>query len=582
MSLAAAALFVSAAGGCSGQDAPPAHAPRDAVDASPLFREAARETGLVFRHDNGASEKRYMPEIMGAGAGLIDFDGDGDLDVYVVQGGPIEPTAVNEPPTDRLFRNELVREDGTRGSLRFTDVTRSSGIVSSGHGMGVAAGDYDNDGDVDLYVTRFGSNQLWRNEGDGTFEDATAAAGAADGRWSVPAAFLDVDNDGWLDLFIGNYVAFRVASHKDCFSGAGESDYCGPDAYDAVPDRLLRNRGDGTFEDVTRTAGLRSAIGKALGAVPADFDLDGWMDLYVANDGVSNQLWMNRGDGTFRDDALLSGSALNADGRAESSMGVDAADFDGDGDEDLFVTHLTEETNTLYVNSGGGSFDDRTIASGLAGPSLPMTGFGTAWLDLENDGLLDLLAVNGAVRLTGETAVERAARPYAQANQIFRNAGGAPRPRFTDATRRGGRAFDDVEVSRGAAFGDVDNDGDTDVVVINNGGPLRLLLNATDRARPWVGLRILDRTAKRDAIGARVVVTSGGVRKTRRVRTAGSYASASDPRLLIGLGDAGGHGTAVDATVCWPGGECETWSGLPRGRYSTLVRGSGIRTETRP
>jgi hypothetical protein len=405
-----------------------------------------------------------------SGGALLDYDGDGDLDVFLVQGGflgsgkPADAVVQAPPETPlgaRLLRNDLeVLPDGTR-RLRFTDVTAEAGLAAaSGYGMGAAAGDYDGDGWTDLYVTNFGSNQLWRNRGDGTFEDVTARAGADDPRWSVPAAFLDFDGDGRLDLFVGNYVDFVPANNKPCLGASGARDYCGPAAYAPQPDRLLRNRGDGTFEDVTARAGLLRAYGPALGVVAADLDGDGHTDLYVANDGAPNQLWRNRGDGTFAEEGLLRGCAVNADGRAEAGMGVTAGEADDDGDLDLFLTHLDGETNTFYRNGGGGLFLDRSAASGLGPPSWRSTGFGTRWLDVDNDGWLDLFVANGAVYGVESLVRQRHPWPFGQPNQLFRNLGADGGHRFEEVSAAAGPAFARVEASRGALFGDLDDDGD--------------------------------------------------------------------------------------------------------------------------
>ncbi len=561
----------------------------------PLFDDVTAAVGLDFVHWNGMSGELYQPENMGAGAALVDFDNDGDLDLYLVQGNLLGPGKTpadttfppRRPPPlrDRLYRNELtVAADGTR-TLRFRDVTAASRLEATGYGMGVATGDYDNDGWVDLYLTNLGSNQLWRNLGAGedgvvTFADVTAAAGVDDGRWSVPAVFFDYDRDGWLDLYVGNYVSFDYESHRRCISEAGERDYCNPLTHRPQPDRLWRNRGDGTFADVTERSGLGAELGSALGAVAADFDGDGWLDLYVANDQTANRLWLNQragGDGrvTFRNDALLAGCAVNRDARPEASMGVDAADYDGDGDPDLFMTHLTRETHTLYVNDGRAVFHDRSRESGLANPSWIFTGFGAAFFDYDNDGRLDVATVNGTVYVQPGRDRERDPYPLDQPNQLFHNlgpgAGGVPA--FEDVSERAGAAFQTSEVSRGAAFGDVDNDGDVDVVVANNSGPARLLLNRVGQDASWLGLRLVDAAGRRDQLGARVAITlEGGKVLWRRVRTDGSYASASDPRLVVGLGDAK-HVAGV--RVEWPSGRVEEWSEVSLGTYQTLREGSG-------
>ena len=546
------------------------------------FVERAAEVGLAFRHRNGGAGRFLLPEIMGAGAALFDFDGDGDLDAYLVQGSDLEPGAAaptdGAPVRDRLFRNDLVES----GELRFIDVTADSGLDSTGYGMGVAAADYDGDGRTDLYVTNFGPNRLWRNLGGGRFEDATQAAGADDPRWSVPAAFFDYDGDGALDLFVANYVDFNLGSHTVCTFGSGEPDYCSPKTYRAEPDRLLRNLGNGSFQDATGRAGIASEFGNGLGAVPADLDLDGRLDLYVANDGTPNQMWMNLGGGRLENRALSAGSAVNGRGEAEAGMGVDAGDLDGDGDEDLYVTHITGETSTLYLNDGSGLFSDAGMVAGLDTPSLAMTGFGTGWFDFDNDGDLDVLAVNGAVRRldrarAGAEAAARSAaatdheRRFGQPNQLFRNLGDG---RFEDVSALGGASFRAYEVSRGAAFGDVDNDGDTDVLISNNNGTVRLLLNVTGQDSGWIGLRLVTADGRRDALGSLVrVALDDGRMITRRVRAQWSYGSSSDPRVLVGLGAAG----IEDVRVTWLGGGEESFGPLSPRAYHELRQGDGGR-----
>jgi len=457
--------------------------------------------------------------------------------------------------------------------VRFTDVTASTGLAApAGYTFGVATGDYDGDGWIDLYLTQMGPNQLLRNNGDGTFTDVTEASGTVDVRMSIPAAFFDYDGDGALDLYVGNYLDFRIAVHKQCISPSGRLDYCGPLAYGPEPDRLFRNRGDGTFEDTTRRAGLGGLRSNALGVVVSDFDLDGRLDLYVANDTAENHLWINRGDGTFDERALVAGCALNADGVPEGSMGVDAGDIDGDGDEDLFMTHMSQETNTVFVNDGRGSFEDATVESGLAAGSRDFTGFGVAWLDYDNDGWLDTMLVNGEVKMI-DALVERGdAFPLHQTNQLFRNRGDGT---FDEVTDRAGAAFRLSAVTRGLAAGDVDNDGDTDVLWVNNNGPARLLINQVGQRRHWLGVRVVEGDPPRDVPGARVgLFRSDGSALWRRVRTSGSYASANDPRVLFGLGDE----TSVERLrVEWPGGAAEEWEVTGIDRYMIVRRGEGDR-----
>jgi hypothetical protein len=560
--------------------------------AADWFADRAAESGLNFTHVNGMSGKFDYAEIIGSGVALFDYDNDGDLDVYLAQGEPLRKTtaAGTIPRGGRLFRNDLVvNADGTR-TLKFTDVTEKSGIVSRGYGMGVATGDYNNDGCVDLFLTNLGLNQLFRNNCDGTFTDVSTRSGTGGkpGDWSVSAAFVDYDRDGWLDLFVSHYLNWSVATSMPCFSQSGRPDYCSPNVFQPQPSRLYHNNHDGTFTDVTKAAGLSVEFGPALGVSTADFNGDGWPDIYVANDGQPNQLWINQHDGTFRNAALLAGAAVSASGRVKGSMGVDAGDMDNDGDEDLFMTELTGEGGNFYVNDGRGVFEERGVPSGLAALTVAQTGFGTAWIDFDNDGRLDLLTVNGAVQAIESLARARDPFPLHQQKRLLRNVGNG---RFEDVTVQAGAVFALSEVGRGAAFGDIDNDGDTDVVVSNNNGAARLLINNVGNRRHWVGLRLVvsvgsgrlqpaDRPPEgghyeksRDAIGARVQITlDNGTTLWRRARADGSYASANDPRVLVGLGESSG---APRVRVIWPDGMSETWPAVPVDRYTILQEGTG-------
>ncbi len=588
-------------------DAVPADAvPADAAftEEGALFVEVAAESGLDFVHFNGMSGELYFAEAAGAGVGLLDCDNDGDLDVYLSQGimlgkgksladatFPPKPAMLMKGGVlgDRLYRNDL-----TQGRMKLMDITESSGLRATGYGMGVATGDIDNDGAVDLYVTNFGADQLWRNQGGCTFIDATVRAGLSVDEWSVSATFVDYDRDGWLDLYVGNYVDFTIATHKPCYTTSSARDYCGPRSFNSVPDRLFRNLGPGadgqvTFQDVSAVAGIAAEFGGALGVVAADFNLDGWPDLYVANDQLPNQLWINRQRGDdglvrFVNEAALAGVAVNMDGAPEASMGVDAADFDGDGDDDIFLTHLNRQTNTIYVNEGDGWFSDKTLVTGLGAPSVSFTSFGTAWLDYDNDGWVDLATANGAVQVIAELVLAKDPFPLHQPNQLFRNLGVAEGGvRFEDVTARAGAGFAISEVSRGAAFGDLDNDGDTDVVITNNNGPARLLRNEVGHRQAWLGLRLLDPKLNRDAVGARVAVElASGRTLWRRVRSDGSFASANDPRILVGLGAVGGQPKVRRARVLWPDGSTEIWHEPPLGRYTTLRKGEGVKPEVSP
>ncbi|MEM8994412.1 MAG: CRTAC1 family protein [Acidobacteriota bacterium] len=592
----AAALPLVLAGllavGCGGERAPePAAetpgAPSTRPAATPaegpaLFVDRAADLGLDFRHWNGMTGDFVYAELMGSGVALFDYDNDGDLDVFVNQGHLLgadkrPEDALFPPPEgpsiDRLFRNDM--RPGEPDSLRFVDVTEEAGLDIDGYSMGVATGDIDNDGDVDLYVTEWeGDNRLLRNNGDGTFDDISASASTTDPRWTVAAAFFDADADGLLDLYVGNYLNASLELNKVCVNEIGLREYCGPIAFEPVPDAFFRNLGGGRFEDATGDFNILQPAAPVLGVVVGDWNFDGRPDLYLANDEYPNNLLIQQEDGRYVDEARFAGAAMNAEGHAEAGMGVTAGDVDNDGDEDLFVTHLDEETNTLYESEPGALFADRTAVTGLGAPSFNATGFGTHFFDYDNDGRLDLFVANGAVQGIRERVAAGELFPLAQTNQLFRNLGDK---RFEETTDAGGPVFDLEEVSRGAGFGDIDNDGDTDIVVHNNAGPVRLMINQIGQDADWLGLRILGRHG-RDAIGAQVLLDGPGETQIRQVRTEGSYASANDPRVLFGLGDAA---EPARVRVRWPDGALEAWPPLALGTYHTLRRGEGTPAEGR-
>jgi len=548
-----------------------------------LFREVSAETGLKFHHFTGATGEYFMPEIMGSGCALLDYDNDGDLDVYLMQGTLLDekkklsdasfPPPTGWKPGNRLFRNELIPS----GKLRFTDVTEAAGVGHIGFGMGAAVGDIDNDGDVDLYVTNAGPNVLYRNNGNGSFTAVTREAGVDDPRWSTSAAFLDYDRDGDLDLYVCNYVDFTVKSHKRCSSPTGEQDYCTPAAYRPLPDRLFRNEGKGRFTDVTQPSGIGSVLGPGLGVTCADFNGDGWPDIYVANDGAANFLWLNKKNGTFEESGLLAGAAYGMDGVARAGMGAAAGDFDNDGDEDVLVTNLTREGSTLYRNlsqqGNSGSFQDATQEFNLSQPSFLSTGFGVGWFDYDNDGWLDLFTANGAVTIIPR--LKGTPYPFHQPNQLFHNEGKAAS--FREITPREETSLQPSEVGRGLAFGDLDNDGDTDLLVANNNGSARLLLNQTGNRRHWLTVRLEGVHDNRYGIGALITLQLRGQKPLfRQVRSDGSYLSASDSRVLFGLGAA----TEIERlTVRWPGGTMESWTGMKSGQQITLRQGAGKRRQ---
>jgi len=541
-----------------------------------LFLEAAEEVGLKFHHFNGAIGQYYMPEIMGAGVALFDYDNDGDLDVYLVQGTMLDPTqdlrlakfppAPGWKPGNRLFRNLL----SETGRLEFVDVTEKAGVGHIGYGMGVAVGDYDNDGFQDLYLTNFGHNVLYHNNGDGTFTDVTAQAGVDDPRWSASAAWVDYDRDGRLDLFVANYLDFTPKGNKSCYLSTGERDYCTPKMYQPVPARLFRNRGDGTFEDVTERAGIGAVVGPGLGVVCADFNGDGWPDIYVANDGAAAHLWVNQRNGTFKERGLLSGTAYNVEGASQAGMGVTSADFDNDGDEDIFKTNLTHEGCNLYVNDRHGNFYDASAERGLLQATLPYTGFGTEWFDYDNDGHLDLFVANGAVNRIA--SLRGSPYPFDQINQLFHNEGDGKK--FREVTGVAGPALSISEVSRGAAFGDIDNDGAIDIVIANNNGPVRLLLNQNRfiNRNHWLLVRLEAAGGNRFAIGARIEVRQNGRKLMRRAHTDSSYLSANDVRVHFGLGE---HARIDGLIVYWPDGSTEAWDRIQADQIMTIRQGTG-------
>jgi hypothetical protein len=542
----------------------------------PLFRDIAADVGLAFHHFTGATGEYFMPEIMGSGVALFDYDNDGDLDVYLIQGSTFDPA--QDPhqskfppppgwkPGNRLFRNLL----SETGKLQFVDVTEQAGVGHIGYGMGVAVGDYDNDGFQDLYVTNFGHNVLYHNNGDGTFTDVTEKAGVDDPRWSTGAAWVDYDGDGRLDLFVANYLDFTVKGNRQCFASTGERDYCTPKMYQPVPARLFHNRGNGTFEDVTAAAGIGAAMGPGLGIVCADFNGDGWPDIYVANDGAAAHLWINQKNGTFKERGALSGAALSPDGLPQAGMGVTAADFDGDGNEDIFKTNLTNEGSNLYVNDGAGNFHDAATELGLFLPTFPYTGFGTEWFDYDNDGRLDLLIANGAVNRIG--SLRSAPYPFGQPNLLFHNEGAGKK--FRDVTAAADPALAISEVSRGAAFGDIDNDGAVDIVVANNNGPVRLLLNQNQsiNRNHWLLVSLEATQGNRFAMGAKVEIRQRTRMLLRRAHTDSSYLSANDVRVHFGLGE---DANIESLIVYWPSGHKEAWDKLKADQIVHIRQGTG-------
>ena len=537
------------------EEVPAAHTGKAGIGASPWFEEVALERGIDFVHESGHRQHHLMPEIMAGGAAFFDMDADGDLDAYLVQGGSLEA------PSDHA--NQLYRN---RGDGRFENVTPGSGAGDRGYGMGVATGDSDGDGDPDLYTTNVEANALLQNDGRGRFTDVTGAARVGDARWGSSAAFVDYDADGDLDLFVSNYIDWSLETRRECFTHLGDRNYCSPRDYNApVPDVLYRNNGDGTFADVSAKAGLGAAFGNGLGVVCGDFDGDGSTDIFVANDSTINQLWLNQGDGTFVDRALLRGCALDESGTVKAGMGVCAIDIDDNATLDLLVVNLHDETDSFYRNQGT-YFTDATVAVGLSWGNRLFTRFGVGILDFDNNGTLDLYEVNG--RIDYGSFNQLSADPFAEPNLLF---AGQPDGRFEEVLPRGGTAALLVGTSRAAAFGDVDNDGGVDVLVVNRDAPACLLRNVVGERGNWIAFRVLDDRGG-DALGAVVTFGVGSARKTREVRTAYSYLAANDPRIHVGLGS---EERVHDVAVRWPGGQSESFGTFPGGRVVTLRRGSG-------
>ncbi len=554
--VAIVALLLPACFGCERS------APAPAAASPPFFVDATEAWGVDVDLDRAAPGNYFMPDSMTGGVALFDADGDGDLDLYLVHGR--WDVARRAPAADGVNRLLLQGDDGV-----FRVTPDAAGAADAGYGMGVAVGDADNDGDLDLYVANYGPDAFYRNRGDGTFENATADAGIGNDAWSASAGFFDADGDGWLDVFVTNYLAIDPA--REARDAAGRPDYAAPSVSPGVPDVLYRNTGDGTFTDVTEAAGLATP-GRGLGVIFDDLDGDGRIDIYVANDGDPNFAWISQADGTFVDRAAALGLAVNSYRRPEGSMGIARGDVDGDGAEDLLLTHFVQETNSLYRRLGPGQFSDETLARGLAGPSLDRTGFGAAFFDLELDGDLDLFVVNGRVFRRRPLAGARLSdhwNSYAEPNQLFVNRGGG---RFAEVAVGCGPACNDIEVSRGLVAGDLDRDGDVDLVVTNANGTVRLYRNETPRQGHWLAVRAIDPALRRDAIGARIEVRLGRRVLLRTVTAARSYLSSGDLTTHFGLGEA----ERVDRIlVRWPDGAIEHFDGGDVDRLRVIRRGEG-------
>ena len=537
---------------------------RDAVDFS--FTEDAKASGLnQFTVYGGARTNRYLLETTGCGVAVLDIDGDGWLDVFLVNGTTLEGFPESKTPMCHLYRN---RRDGT-----FEDVTTRAGVGQSGWGQGACAADYDNDGHDDLFVTAWGQNHLYRNRGDGTFEDVTARAGLTNSsrRWGAGCAFIDYDRDGHLDLFAANYIDFDLANAPVPESGLcrykGVPVACGPPGLRGGKNVLYHNRGDGTFEDVSVKSGITAATGTyGLGVSTLDFDDDGWTDLYVANDSNPSTLYRNNHDGTFTDIAVTAGCAYSQDGKPQAGMGVAIGDYDHNGTMDIFKTNFAGDTSTLYANGGKGFCEDRTFQSGV-GRNTRWLGWGVAFVDLDLDGWLDLFLVNGHVY--PEVDQLKTEMGYRQRKVVYRNLGNG---RFEDVTEVLGAPVTTPKAGRGAAFADIDNDGDVDIIVNNVNDTPDLFRTKAPSSRNWLIVKLVGKQSNRSAIGARVRAVAGDRMQVQEVRGGGSYYSQNDLRVHFGLGDA----TRVDRVeVRWPTGMEESWTDVPVNRILTLEEGTG-------
>jgi hypothetical protein len=524
------------------------------------FTDVTQAVGLDFTHANSPTSNKYLIETMGGGVALVDYDNDGRLDVFLTNGARLEDPMAPGKQADKsvpAYWNRLFRQGESGTFIDVTEKAGLTGVAQKGYGMGVAVGDYDNDGFQDLYVTNYGPNTLYRNTGNGTFEDVTARAGVAGGGWSASAGFFDHDNDGRLDLFVTRYLDWTFENNRYCGEKKpGYRAYCHPDNFDGVANILYRNNGDGTFADVSEKAGIAASVGKGLGVAFADYDGDGFIDVYVANDSVQSFLFRNKGNGTFEEVGLLTGVGFNEDGKTFAGMGVDFADYDNDGRPDVFVTDLSNERYRLFRHNGDGTFRDVTNASGVGGLTLLYAGWSTRFLDYDNDGLKDIFVAQGHVMDTIEKTSPNLR--YLQPPLLLRNEGG----RF--ARVAAGEVFEREWAGRGAAFGDLDNDGDLDIVMSSVGQKALVLRNDGGNGNQWLTVRTLGTQSNRDGIGARIkVVSASGATQHWAVNTAVGYLSASDKRLIVGLGP---DMVAKQVEIRWPSGVVQSFEDVKAGQ----------------
>src|SRR3984957_6980896 len=539
--------------------------PADRPSGPIRFVDVTQAAGIHFRHNNGGYGKKYLPETMGSGVCVIDYDVDGWQDILFVNSmdWPEHKTSVSTPA---LYHNN---HDGT-----FTDVTPTSGLAKEMYGLGCAVGDFDNDGRDDIYITALGGNHLFRNLGGGRFADVTAKARVKDAGFSTGAVWFDYDNDGKLDLFVSHYADWSESTDQFCSLDGKNKSYCTPEAYKGQSSTLFHNLGNGVFEDVTKKAGLYDPSSKSLGVALIDYDDDGWLDLFVANDTQPNKLYRNNHNGTFTESAFASGVAFSDAGKARAGMGADAADYDLSGHYGLVIGNFTNESLSLYGNDGSGLFTDKSIASGIEGPSAKSLTFSAFFFDYDLDGLPDIFAANGHV--ADDVSVTQPSLKYAEPPLLFRNRGAG---RFEDVSNKGGRALRQPVVGRGAAYLDFDNDGDLDLVITTSNGPARLLRNDNGNQNDMLRLKLVGVRSNRDGIGAKVTVrTPSGMRLSGMVKSGSSYLSQSELPLTFGLGKPA-EGKVVAVEVTWPGGRRESISGGKPNQSITLQEGKGIVAE---
>jgi hypothetical protein len=531
--------------------------------AKPMFeRLSPASTGITFRHVNGRSPQYYLPETTGAGCGFIDYDNDGWMDLYFINSGKCDFYNPEPPLRNALYRNN---RDGT-----FTDVTESAGVAAGGYGMGLAVGDYDGDGFPDLFVAQYGRSILYHNNGNGTFTDVTARAGVACPGWASSAVWFDYDNDGRLDLFVCGFVEFEKTRNKFCGDQrTGERYYCIPRVYPPGRSWLFHNNGDGTFSDVTQQSGIGRFLGKAWGVVATDINNDGLMDLFVANDTVANFLFVNRGKGKFEEIALNAGVGFSAEGRERSGMGVDSADFDEDGWMDLFVTNVDQEMYSLYRNNHDETFDDIAPQMQIAQLTRLMSGWGVKFFDFDNDGRLDLVIANG--HPDDKIEAHSHGVNYEEPLLLFHNNGKS----LENVSARAGPVFQERFAARGLAIGDFNNDGAVDVLVAINGGAPLLLKNNAAHGNHWLGLRLVGSKANPDAIGARVTWQFGNERHFRMKVGGGSYMAAHDPRMVLGLGS-NMNVQRLEVKWPAPSTRVDVFTEVAADRYLTITEGKGI------